>query len=253
MADASRRETILGLPMDLLTMDESVQACVELMRAEKFAQHVVVNAAKIVAAHDDPELARIISACDLINIDGMSVVFAGRLIGHPVPERVAGIDLMERLLEACEREGLGVYFLGASEDTLALFTAEALARFPDLIIAGSHHGYFENDHEVAAEIGASGARLLLVGISSPRKERFIHGVGTELGPLLAMGVGGSFDVWAGKTRRAPKLLQRVGLEWFYRVIQEPRRMWRRYLFCNTRFVLLTLRELLAAKRPIRPG
>lgn len=252
MVVATRREKLLGLPMDLLTMEESVDACVDLMRAERFAQHVVVNAAKVVAAHDDPELARIIAACDLINVDGMSVVWAGRFLGHSIPERVAGIDLMERLLERCVKEGFGVFFLGASEDTLRAFTEQVIVRYPDLVVAGSHHGYFADDHQMAEAIRSSGARLLLIGISSPRKERFVDAVRNNLGPLVAMGVGGSFDIWAGKTRRAPEWMQRAGLEWLYRVIQEPRRMWRRYLVGNTRFLLLVLRESWKARRPTRP-
>jgi N-acetylglucosaminyldiphosphoundecaprenol N-acetyl-beta-D-mannosaminyltransferase len=126
---------------------------------------------------------------------------------------------------------------------LTAFEAEATRRHPRLSIAGRHNGYFQADQEIgiADAIRESGARLLLVGISSPMKERFLARNLERLGPLLAMGVGGSFDVWAGKTTRAPEWMQHAGLEWFYRFAQEPRRMWRRYLVGNLRFAWMVLR------------
>jgi N-acetylglucosaminyldiphosphoundecaprenol N-acetyl-beta-D-mannosaminyltransferase len=171
------------------------------------------------------------------------VVWAARLLGVRVPERVAGIDLMGRLIALCETEDWPVYFLGAKDDVLAGFEAEALRRHPQLRVAGRRNGYFSADHEagIAETIRASGARLLLVAISSPMKERFLARNMERLGPLLAVGVGGSFDVWAGKATRAPLWMQRVGLEWFHRFAQEPRRMWKRYLVGNLRFAWIVLR------------
>ncbi|PKQ15102.1 MAG: glycosyltransferase [Actinobacteria bacterium HGW-Actinobacteria-7] len=245
---SSARTEILGLPMDLLTMRESVQACENLMNSGRCAQHVVVNAAKIVAAHDDPGLANMIADCDVINIDGMSVVWAGRLLGHRVPERVAGIDLMDHLLALCARKGFSVFFLGATDVVLSEFLEIVRTRYPELVIAGSHSGYFDDDERIASSVRDSGASLLLLGISSPRKEIFASTQKDSLGPLLVMGVGGSFDVWAGRTRRAPLWMQTMGLEWLYRVVQEPRRMWRRYLVGNARFIGMLARELFAPKR-----
>jgi N-acetylglucosaminyldiphosphoundecaprenol N-acetyl-beta-D-mannosaminyltransferase len=156
---------------------------------------------------------------------------------------------MGRMIERCEREGWPVYLLGATDEVLTAFEAEARKRHPRLVVAGRRNGYFTADEEVgiADAIRASGARLLLVGISSPKKERFLAKHLERMGPVLAMGVGGSFDVWAGKTARAPMWMQRVGLEWFYRFAQEPRRMWRRYLIGNLRFGLLLVRARLGRR------
>jgi N-acetylglucosaminyldiphosphoundecaprenol N-acetyl-beta-D-mannosaminyltransferase len=163
---------------------------------------------------------------------------------------VAGIDLMERLLAVAEAEGWPVYFLGAKDDVLADFEAEARRRLPRLVVASRRNGYFRPDEEpaVAETVRASGARLLLVAISSPLKERFLARQLHRMGPLLAMGVGGSFDVWAGRASRAPLWMQRSGLEWFYRFVQEPRRMWRRYLVGNARFGWMVLRHRLGRTR-----
>ena len=236
------RAEIFGVPLDLLTMDETVERASELVESGRAVQHVVINAGKVVMMHDDPALREIIAACDLVNADGQSIVWAGRALGIPVPERVAGIDLMDRLLERAAERGWPVYFLGARQEVLDACVARLAERYPTLKFAGARNGYFDDDAEVAAAVRASGARLLFVGISSPRKERFLSERLPEMGPVFAMGVGGSFDVIAGLTRRAPAWMQRAGLEWFYRFAQEPGRMWRRYLVGNLRFLGLVLRE-----------
>jgi N-acetylglucosaminyldiphosphoundecaprenol N-acetyl-beta-D-mannosaminyltransferase len=237
------RFTFLGVPLDPLTMDETVARCRALIGESRPVQHVVLNAGKCVLMQDEPDVRDIVARCEVVNADGQSVVWAARFLGLGVPERVAGIDLMGRLIALCESEGWPVYFLGATDEVLAAFEAEALRRHPRLRVAGRRNGYFRADQEsgIAESIRASGARLLLVAISSPMKERFLARNIERLGPLLAMGVGGSFDVWAGKATRAPIWMQRVGLEWFHRFAQEPRRMWKRYLVGNLRFAWLVLR------------
>jgi N-acetylglucosaminyldiphosphoundecaprenol N-acetyl-beta-D-mannosaminyltransferase len=237
------RPTLFGVPVDLLTMDETVAGCRELIESQRPAQHVVLNAAKAVMLEDVPGLREIVSRCDLVSIDGQGVVWAGRLLGLRVPERVAGIDLMGRLIAECEASGWPVYFLGAREEVLVAFLDEVRRRHPRLAIAGARNGYFSDDAEVAAEVAAAGTRVLFVGISSPRKETFLAARLPSMGAVFAMGVGGSFDVWAGLVRRAPEWMQRIGLEWLYRLAQEPRRMWRRYLVGNARFAALVLRRL----------
>ncbi|MBN1459732.1 MAG: WecB/TagA/CpsF family glycosyltransferase [Armatimonadetes bacterium] len=225
-------------------MDQTVQRCRELIEAQRPAQHVVINAGKMVLMQDIAGLKDIIRGCAVVNADGQSVVWAGRFLGLKVPERVTGIDLMERLLALAEAEGYPVYFLGATQQILDVFSATVAARFPRLVVAGRRNGYFDDHGEVARQIRESGARLLLAGISSPRKEFLVGENLDAMGPLLAVGVGGSFDIWAGKTKRAPRWMQRAGLEWFYRLLQEPARMWKRYLVGNARFVRLVLRERL---------
>ena len=224
-------------------MDETVARCRALIRESRPVQHVVLNAGKCVLMQDEPDVRDIVARCEVVNADGQSVVWAARFLGLDVPERVAGIDLMGRLIALSESEGWPVYFLGARDEVLAAFEAEALRRHPRLRVAGRRNGYFRADQEtgIAETIRASCARLLLVGISSPMKERFLARNIERMGPLLAMGVGGSFDVWAGNATRAPLWMQRAGLEWFHRFAQEPRRMWRRYLVGNLRFAWIVIR------------
>lgn len=242
MNTSGQRPTFLSVPLDPLTIDETVSHCRDLVLARRPCQHVVLNAGKCVLLHDNPDLRKAIQECALVSADGQSVVWAARWLGVPVPERVAGIDLMERLLELSARERWPVYFLGAREDVLRLFEAEALRRFPALVVAGKRDGYFDAEQEpsIAEAVRASGARLLFVAMPSPQKERFLARHLARMGPVLAMGVGGSFDVWAGLTSRAPRWMQRAGLEWLFRFAQEPRRMWRRYLIGNFRFLWIVL-------------
>lgn len=242
------RAELFGVPLDCLTVDDTVSRCEELIRARRPVQHVVLNAAKVVMMRDVPGLRDIIASCDLVNADGQSIVWAGRMLGVPVLERVAGIDLMERLVASAETNGWPVFFLGAREEVLRECVECLKARHPNLIVAGMHHGYFDDAVGVAKTVRESGARIVFVGISSPKKEFLLAEHLQEMGDVFAMGVGGSFDVIAGVTRRAPLWMQRSGLEWFYRFLQEPRRMWRRYLVGNVRFAGIVLRELLRGRK-----
>ena len=206
---------------------------------------MAVNAAKIVAMRNDDELRRLVDDCELITADGQAVVWASRLLGDPLPVRVAGIDLMLELMALAERRGYRVYVLGAHQDVLEQALANLRERHPRLRVAGYHHGYFSAAEEpsVAAEVRAARPDLLFVAMSTPRKEYFLGHWGPELDVPFAMGVGGAVDVVAGVTRRAPRVLQRLGLEWAFRLAQEPRRLFRRYLVTNLAFVGLTLRHL----------
>ncbi len=212
----------------------------------------MVNAAKLVNMRRDPRLASAVTGCDLVLADGQAVVWAARLTGAPLPERVAGIDLFMRLLTEAESAGISVYFLGAKEEVLDLMLSQIRLRFPRLLIAGSRNGYFaDSDQEsVADAIAACGAQMLFLGMTSPKKEIFTAGYGGRTGVKVVHGVGGSFDILAGVTKRAPVLWQRLGFEWLYRVLQEPRRMARRYLTTNTRFLMMTARELVRRTPPI---
>ncbi len=231
--------------MDVATMDETVAVIRERLARGMFTQHVVVNVAKLVNMRTDPDLRASVCGCDIINIDGMGVVVGARLLGHPVPERVAGVDLFERLVAMAAAEPHPIYLLGATQEVVAEVANRLQQRHPSLQIAGYHHGYFWDDEEtVVRAIEASGARMLFVAITSPKKENFINRWQHELGVDFVMGVGGTFDVVAGKTRRAPVWMQNVGLEWFFRVLQEPGRMWKRYFYTNSRYAWLLLKEKL---------
>jgi N-acetylglucosaminyldiphosphoundecaprenol N-acetyl-beta-D-mannosaminyltransferase len=238
-----KRINFLGSPMDSTTMRDAVSFIESKLVAGEFLQHVVVNVAKLVHMQSDAVLAESVKACDVINIDGMGVVIGARLCGHVVPERIAGVDLFDNLLEMSARRGFPVFLLGAEEEVVAKAAKKVKEINPTLKIAGYHHGYFWEDEEtVVNAIRASGAKLLFVAITSPKKENFINKWQDKLGVDFVMGVGGTFDVVAGKVKRAPLWMQKYGLEWLYRVIQEPRRMWKRYLVTNSKFAWLLLKE-----------
>ena len=238
---------MLNTCIDNYTMAETLEQ-VELAIAEKRQiHHVVVNAGKIVAMQNDPELRRSVNESDLINADGMAVVWASKILGKPLKERVAGIDIMQHLVELAYRKGYKIFFLGAREDVVSKVVEVYTEQYGKDIIAGYRNGYFNRDEEgeIAKMISDSGAHILFVAISSPTKENFLyHNKGLLQKVNFIMGVGGSFDVVSGKVKRAPLWMQRAGLEWFYRFLQEPGRMWKRYLVGNTRFILLVLRERL---------
>ena len=239
------RAQVLGCAIDRVDMSEAARRCDRFIRERAGAQHMAINAAKIVAARHDPELRALIAHCELITADGQSVVWASRLLGDPLPARVAGIDLMLELLALAEARGYRVYLLGARPETLRMALQRLRERHPRLVVAGYRDGYFSDEEEpfVAAEIRAARADLLFVGMPTPRKEYFIGRWGPELGVAFSMGVGGAIDVVAGVTRRAPRLLQRMGLEWAFRLAQEPRRLMRRYMVTNSEFVALTLHDV----------
>jgi N-acetylglucosaminyldiphosphoundecaprenol N-acetyl-beta-D-mannosaminyltransferase len=241
------RAQVLGCEIDRLDMSEAVERCEHHIDARVPAQHMAVNAAKVVAMQDDADLLRLVNGCEIVTADGQAVVWASRLLGDPLPGRVTGIDLMQELLALAERKGYGVYLLGARAEVLEQAVARVRSLHPELRLVGHRDGYFSDkeEHDVVAAIRRTKPDLLFVAMPSPRKEHFIGHWREELDIPFCMGVGGSIDVIAGVTRRAPRPLQRLGLEWAYRLAQEPRRLLRRYLVGNLRFVALTLRQAVA--------
>lgn len=237
VAPAAPVREILGVPVDALTMDQVLDRVEDAVARRAQLQIGVVNAAKVVNMRRDPALREDVLSSDLILADGIAVVWAGRLLGRALPERVAGIDLMHGIFRRGAARGWRVFCLGATRAVLDGVLARIATDYAGLVVAGSHDGYFKEAEEesVAAEIGASRADVLLVAMTSPKKEKFLARWSETLGVPVCHGVGGSFDVMAGKVERAPELWQRLGLEWLYRVKQEPRRLWRRYLVTNTLF------------------
>lgn len=241
-----RRIEILGCPMDVATMGETVGVIRDAVARGIFTQHVVVNVAKLVNMREDAQLRESVHSCDIINIDGMGVVLGARVLGHDVPERVAGVDLFHELLSMSAASGFPVFLLGATEEVVFETVQRVQQLYPRLRVAGYHHGYFWDDEAALVDkVRASGAKLLFVAITSPKKENFINRWRDQLGVTFVMGVGGTFDVVAGKVTRAPLWMQRWGLEWFYRVIQEPGRMWKRYLITNSKFAWLLFKARVA--------
>lgn len=243
------RVTLLGCPIDVVTMTEAVGRVQKAVEGRETCQHVSINAAKLVKFQRDKTLRAAILGCELITADGQSVVWASKVLGTPLPERVAGIDLMEQLLAEAERRGDRVFLLGAREEVLARAEAEIVRRHPAVEIAGRHHGYFgtENEAAVVDLIAASQPDLLFVALETPAKELFLARNRERLHVPFIMGVGGSFDVLAGLRKRAPHAFRRLGLEWLYRMAQDPRRLARRYLVGNAQFMWLVARNALGRR------
>lgn len=243
----SNRIHILNTHIDNFSMTESLELIDKHISTQQSLHHVVVNAGKIVAMQDDAQLMQSVNEADLINADGQAVVWASKILGKPLKERVAGIDLMANLVELAHKKEYKIFFLGAKEEVVKKVVQTYTAQYTENIIAGYRNGYFstEDEKDIANEIAASGAQILFVAISSPTKENFLYTHKETLSKVFfVMGVGGSFDVVAGLVKRAPKWMQNLGLEWLYRLLQEPQRMWKRYLLGNTKFVLLVIKEWL---------
>jgi biofilm PGA synthesis N-glycosyltransferase PgaC len=244
------RAGLLGLSFDTVTMDTAVARCLEMCRGPR-ASHTVItaNASHLCMMRRDPELALACRAGHLTVADGMSVVWALRASGQRALERVAGVDLMVRLLAAAETNGLRVYFLGARREVVAALVERSRARHPGLEIAGFRDGYFgAEDHlRIVEEIRASGAHMLFVGMPSPFKETWCERYRQRLQVPVIVGVGGSFDVLAGFIKRAPRWVQSMGMEWFWRLMMEPRKLWKRYLTTNSEFIWHAGREIVARR------
>jgi N-acetylglucosaminyldiphosphoundecaprenol N-acetyl-beta-D-mannosaminyltransferase len=164
-------------------------------------------------------------------------------LGDPLPGRVAGVDLFQKLVGTCAEKGYKPYFFGAKPWVVEKVVDVFKNNYPDLQVAGFRNGYFSPDDEqqIAEDIRKSKADMLFVGFSSPMKERFLNKWMPLMQVPFCMGVGGSFDIVAGKTRRAPLWMQNIGMEWFYRILQEPRRMWKRYAKTNPVFIWMVLK------------
>jgi N-acetylglucosaminyldiphosphoundecaprenol N-acetyl-beta-D-mannosaminyltransferase len=238
--------TLAQVPVHPVDMDAALARVDAFIRAGEPHYNIAINAAKVVEFQDDAALRDAIRDAHLLTADGQSVVWASRLLGRPLPARVAGADLMVALLAHAAERGYSVYLLGARDEVVRACIDRARAHHPTLRIAGHRNGYFRADEEpaVVEQIRAAKPDILFLGFGTPAKEYFMHRRHRELGVPFVMGVGGTFDVYAGLVRRAPRWLQKTGLEWAFRLAQEPRRMWKRYLVGNSRFVWLVAKELI---------
>jgi N-acetylglucosaminyldiphosphoundecaprenol N-acetyl-beta-D-mannosaminyltransferase len=237
--------TVADVPMHAVDMRGALAHIDDFIRRRTPHYNIAINASKVVGYQHDASLRDAIDHAHLLTMDGQSVVWAARALGHAAPERVAGVDLMEALLGHAARRGYSVYLLGARQDVVDDCAALAQQRYPGLRIAGCRNGYFKPEDEAGVVAAIRDARpdILFLGFGSPKKEYFMKTHYRALGVPFVMGVGGTFDVLAGRVSRAPKWMQRSGLEWSHRLAQEPRRMWKRYLVSNTRFLSLVARDL----------
>jgi N-acetylglucosaminyldiphosphoundecaprenol N-acetyl-beta-D-mannosaminyltransferase len=249
----NKRIRVLNCWIDDLNMEETLREIEDIISNRRLVQHVAINAGKVVMMHKDRKLMDIINSCQMVQADGQSIVWASRILGEPLQERVAGIDLMEKLVQLADQKGYRVFFFGAREEVVSRVVSIYRQRYKNLQVAGYRNGYFEDRDSpgIVAEIRKSHPDILFIAFESPRKEYWVSRYLSVLNVPFCMGVGGSFDVIAGVTRRAPNWIQRMGLEWFYRFMQEPRRMWRRYLVGNSIFLWLLVREKIRLYRSLQ--
>lgn len=236
-----KRYPILNTYVNAISMEETIAEVEKIIKAGKPTQHVVINALKVNLMNENAELQKIVNACPLINADGASIVWAAKKLGVPLTERVAGIDLFENLVKLAAEKGYKIYLFGAKEEVVQKVKKIFEEKYPTLQIVGVRNGYFTeaDEPEIVKNMAESGADMMFVAFSSPKKEFWVNKYLNDLNIPFVMGVGGSFDVVAGVTDRAPKWMQDHGLEWFYRFIQEPRRLWNRYVVGNWKFVAYT--------------
>lgn len=246
---STNRYKILNTYVNALSMEETVFEVEKIIEDRKPTQHVVINASKINLMRKDNRLREIVNVCPLINADGASIVWAAKLLGVPLKERVTGVDLFLRLLTLSNQKGYRIYLFGSKEEVIKKAKENIENSYPDIKIVGYRNGYFsdEDNDSIVHNMATSGADILFVGFSSPKKEYWINKNIDRLNIPFVMGIGGTYDYMAGNTKRAPKWFQTHGLEWVYRLAQEPRRMWKRYAIGNFSFILFTLRTTVYQK------
>lgn len=244
------RTVVMGSPVDPWTMEQTVRASDWLIRHNKFAHLIGVNADKLLQMRDSAEMNAIVARCEVVNADGASMVLAAQKLNIAIPERVAGIDLMWLLCGLAEESGYSVYLLGAKAEVVEKTAHVLKEKYLQLNIAGYRDGYFDEDEfgAVIECVMAVKPQIVFVGITSPKKERLIERFRESGATGIFVGVGGSFDVVSGNIPRAPMWMQRANLEWLFRMIQEPGRLVKRYLVGNARFYALFRKELRQVKK-----
>lgn len=245
------RVEFLGLSFDNLTLAEALERIERFIRDGTPRKIFTPNVALLMWARRDESLRQVYRTCDLVTVDGMAIYYAMRLLGIPIKESVSASLLFFPLLDLAQQKGYGVFLLGAKPDVVQEAVQRLQMQFPRLRIVGWHHGYFDLKaaDPIVDLIRQARPDILLLGMSSPLKERFVEKYLSTMQVPVSIGVGGMFDIAAGRARFASPLVRKLCLEWLYRLVQEPRRMWKRYLTTNPAFILLVLRELLRRKRP----
>ena len=236
---------ILGVRFDDLTQQEAAQQGRQLLEEDKFHYVVTPNPEFLLAAEKDPEFRRVLNAADLVLPDGIGVVYSAKILGTPLKERVPGIEFAEAMLSALNERGGRLYLLGAKPGVAEEAGRRICARYSDLVLCGTHDGYFKDEQAILPEIAAAKPDLLFVCLGAPKQEKWMARWGQHTGAKLAIGLGGCLDVVAGNVERAPERWQKLGLEWAYRLKKEPKRI--------GRMAKLPLVLVKAAGQRVHPG
>jgi N-acetylglucosaminyldiphosphoundecaprenol N-acetyl-beta-D-mannosaminyltransferase len=244
-----QRVQLLNGRFDPLTLPQTVDTIFGMLGEGRRGWLCTVNVAILMMMRADQRLQSFVDHAALVVADGQPLIWCSPWLGQRLPERVTGVDLVDAICERAENEDKGIYFLGATDSIITKVAQRQRKRFPNLRIQYAD-GYFTKDSAPlrAEQIRTSGADILFVGMGVPRQEHFIEEQWDHIGVAMAVGIGGSFDVLSGLRARAPIWVQKIGMEWLFRLIQEPRRLFKRYLVTNSQFVWLVLRALLKRDR-----
>lgn len=240
----NKRITILNTVIDVLTMKETIELVEKYVETKTQLHLMGVNADKINEVNKNEKMKEIVNSCGIINADGASVVLASKYLNKALPERVAGVDLMMELVKLSSTKKYSIYLLGAKQEVVEKTKKVLIEKFPNLIIKGIHNGYFKKEDwkGISKDIKEKEVDFVFVGITSPLKEYLIEFLQNDGNNCVFMGVGGSFDVISGNISRAPKWIQKMNLEWLYRVVQEPKRLFKRYFIGNLVFIKAIMKE-----------
>jgi len=245
MVIVSSRINILGCDFDPWSTKQTLDKIQTLIDKDETGYLCTVNTAILMMMRKDLRLAKFVANSKMTVADGQPLIWVSKYMKTPLPERVTGVEIVDDLALLAEKNQWGIYLLGATMDIVSTVSSRLIKTHKELIISGYSDGYFTQDKadSRAADIKNSGAKILIIAMGVPRQEYFIENQWRNLGVNFVVGVGGSFDVIAGVTRRAPLWMQRYGLEWFYRALQEPKRLAWRYLTTNSMFIYLFLKEI----------
>jgi len=244
MANNRKRIKFSGVRIDNLTMQEVINKIEKLIKEKKSSYIVTPNAAHIVLLQKDKEFKEVYKHASLVLCDSMPLFWATKILGFPLKQRITGTDLLFSLSKLSLRKNYKIFFLGAKEQIIEKASENLQHKFPNLQIAGIHNGYFSDNNKTIEKINKVKPDMLFIGMGFPKQEKWIHKYIDQIDTKVIICIGGVFDVVAGKTKRAPMWMQKCGLEWFFRVCQEPRRLWKRYLISNTIFIWLVLKQFI---------
>ena len=232
------KERILGVAVSNLSYEDLEKNIAEDIENNKKSFIVAINPEKVLKARKDEALARLLDSADYPIADGIGVVIASRLKKGKIKSRVTGIECMDMICALSNREGYKIFLYGAKAETLAKAKAALEEKYPNINIVGTENGYEQDNEKIISEINQSGADILFVALGSPKQENFITANKERLCPKIYMGVGGSFDVLSGNIKRASKFMLKLGLEWLYRLIREPKRIFRQIKLLKFIFLVL---------------
>ncbi|MCL2376051.1 MAG: WecB/TagA/CpsF family glycosyltransferase [Defluviitaleaceae bacterium] len=231
---------ILNVVFDNVLPQQAVTEALSFLDDEGPRVIFTPNPEMVMLARKDDEFASFLNSADLIIPDGIGIVYASRLTANKIAQRVPGIELLLDIFDSVKDTNCSFYFLGAAPGVADAAAVKMQEKFPGLNICGSHHGYFGEDEDAAiiAEINTAKPDIVLVGLGFPRQEKWIFQYKNQIDAKIFIGVGGSFDVLSGKLRRAPKFFQKLGLEWLFRLLRQPSRLWRQRVLAK--FMLLVI-------------